>query len=63
MKMKKVYQYLDETRKNILLVVGAGWKSKMYSKEKFVKNSTKFKENFLFAWGNEKRKRDSRVYL
>lgn len=53
---EKVYQYLDETRKNILLVVGASWKSKMYSKEKFVKIVQNLKENFFIAWGNEEEK-------
>ena len=53
---EKVYQYLDKNRKNILLVVGASWKSKMYSKEKFVKIVQNLKENFFIAWGNEEEK-------
>ncbi len=50
---KIIYEYLKKDKKNILLVVGASWKSKMYSKEKFAKISNSLDENFLIAWGND----------
>ncbi|OCL95551.1 lipopolysaccharide heptosyltransferase I [Aliarcobacter thereius] len=51
-----IYEYLSNNKKNVLLVVGASWDSKMYSKEKFVKIVSCFDENFIIAWGNEKEK-------
>ncbi|WP_198305484.1 lipopolysaccharide heptosyltransferase I [Arcobacter vandammei] len=53
---EKIYEYLKKDKKNILLVVGASWKSKMYSKEKFAKIVDSLDENFLIAWGNEEEK-------
>ncbi|RXK01318.1 lipopolysaccharide heptosyltransferase I [Arcobacter sp. CECT 8986] len=50
---KRIYDYLSNTKKNILLIVGASWPSKMYSKEKFVKIVNSINENFLIAWGSE----------
>ena len=50
---REIYKYLDENKKNILLIVGASWKSKMYSKEKFAKIVSCMNENFIIAWGNE----------
>ncbi|RXJ96276.1 lipopolysaccharide heptosyltransferase I [Malaciobacter molluscorum] len=50
---KKIYDYLSNTKRNILLIVGASWPSKMYSKEKFVKIINSIDENFLIAWGSE----------
>lgn len=50
----EIYKYLNEKRKNILLIVGASWKSKMYSKEKFAKIVLSMNEcNFIIAWGNK----------
>ena len=49
-----IYEYLSNNKKNVLLVVGASWDSKMYSKEKFAKIVSCFDENFIIAWGNEK---------
>src|SRR5574344_2050860 len=51
-----IYDFLDINRKNILLVVGASWKSKIYSKEKFAKIVESLNENFLIVWGNEEKK-------
>lgn len=53
---KRIYDYLQKDKKNILLVVGASWDSKMYSKEKFAKIVSSLDGNFLIAWGNEKEK-------
>lgn len=47
---------LSKEKKNILLVVGASWPSKMYSKEKFAKIVNSIDENFIIAWGNEEEK-------
>ena len=51
-----IYEYLKSDKKNILLVVGASWKSKIYSKEKFAKIVESLNENFLIVWGNEEEK-------
>ena len=51
-----IYEYLKSDKKNILLVVGASWKSKIYSKEKFAKIVKSLNENFLIVWGNEEEK-------
>ncbi|WP_419678515.1 lipopolysaccharide heptosyltransferase I [Aliarcobacter lanthieri] len=51
-----IYEYLKKNKKNILLVIGASWDSKMYSKEKFAKIASSLDESCLIAWGNEKEK-------
>lgn len=51
-----IYDYLEKNRKNILLVVGASWPSKIYPKEKFAKLVSSIDENFLLIWGNEQEK-------
>lgn len=53
---KVIYDYLSNDKKNILFVVGASAKSKMYSKEKFVKIINSLDENCLILWGNEAEK-------
>lgn len=47
---------LSKEKKNILLIVGASWPSKIYSKEKFAKIVNSIDENFIIAWGNEEEK-------
>ena len=49
-------KYLSKNKKNILLISGASWPSKMYSKEKFAKICNNIEANFLLAWGNEEEK-------
>lgn len=49
---KIIYEYLKENKKNIILVIGASWDSKMYSKEKFVKIVNKLDENCMILWGS-----------
>ncbi|WP_418181210.1 lipopolysaccharide heptosyltransferase I [Aliarcobacter lanthieri] len=56
-----IYEYLKKYKKNILLIVGASWDSKMYSKEKFAKIASSLDENFLIAWGNEKEKQIAEI--
>ena len=48
--------YFSSSKKNIIFVVGASWKSKIYSKEKFAKIASLLDENFLIVWGNEEEK-------
>lgn len=52
----KIDEFIQPESKNILFVVGASWKSKMYSKEKFVKIINNIKENCLIVWGSEEEK-------
>ena len=47
---------LSKNKKNILLIVGASWPSKMYSKGKFAKIVNNIDANFMIAWGNEREK-------
>ena len=56
---KVIYDYLDITKKNILFVIGASWKSKIYSKEKFAKIINNLDENCLITWGNEEEKQSA----
>jgi len=53
---REIYNFLSEKKKNILLVIGASWQSKMYSKEKFAKIVRSMDENFLIVWGSEEEK-------
>ncbi|RXJ69146.1 lipopolysaccharide heptosyltransferase I [Halarcobacter ebronensis] len=52
----EIETFLSQTKKSILLIVGASWPSKIYSKEKFAKISNYLEENILIAWGNEDEK-------
>ncbi|QKF82568.1 lipopolysaccharide heptosyltransferase I [Halarcobacter ebronensis] len=52
----EIDSFLSQTKKSILLIVGASWPSKIYSKEKFAKISNYLEENILIAWGNEDEK-------
>ena len=56
---KIIYDYLSETKKNILFVVGASWPSKIYSKEKFAKIVDKIEANCLITWGNEQERENA----
>jgi len=53
---KKSDDYILKNKKNILLIVGASWPSKIYSKEKFAKISNSIDANFLIAWGSQEEK-------
>lgn len=46
-------KYISLNKKNIIFVIGASWKSKMYPKEKFIKLANMINENILIIWGNE----------
>jgi len=59
---KKVDSFLDMKQKNIVLIVGSSWKSKIYPKEKFLNIIKDIDANFLISWGNEKEK-DSAIFL
>ena len=54
---REIYTYLRNQKRNILLIIGASWPSKMYSKEKFAKIINCLDENCLIAWGNEEEKK------
>lgn len=53
---RKIYEFLSNDKKNILLIVGASWVSKMYSNEKFANITNSLNENYLIAWGSEAEK-------
>ncbi|NOS87913.1 MAG: lipopolysaccharide heptosyltransferase I [Methylococcaceae bacterium] len=47
-----IYDYLQSTRKNIVLVIGSSWDSKNYPPEKFVAVAEALQQNCLVVWGN-----------
>lgn len=53
---KKIYKFLSKNKKNVLLIIGASWPSKMYSNEKFAKITNSLDENYLIVWGSETEK-------
>lgn len=54
---KVIDDYLDKNQKNIIFVIGASWKSKMYSKEKFVEVINALEDmNALIVWGSQEEK-------
>lgn len=53
---ESIKQHLDKTKKNIILIMGSSWKSKIYPKEKFLNITKKIDANFLLSWGNEEEK-------
>lgn len=55
--LEKIDKYLSKNKKNILLVIGASWTSKMYSSDKFISIINQIDENFLIVWGSEEEKK------
>lgn len=52
-------KYIDKTKTNIAIVIGASWESKKYPKESFAKLCDKLKENCIIIWGDEKEKEEA----
>ena len=48
--------FLQNDRKNIVLVIGSSWKSKNYPADKFVKIALGLQQNCLVVWGGEQEK-------
>ena len=57
-KVKKS-KYIDNTKTNIAIVIGASWESKKYPKEKVVQLCDGLKENCIIIWGSEREKEDA----
>ena len=57
--VKKIKPLIKKDKKNIIIVVGSSWESKVYPKEKFLNIVQKMDENFILTWGNEKEKNDA----
>ena len=57
-KVKKS-KYIDNTKTNIAIVIGASWESKKYPKEKIVQLCDGLKENCIIIWGSEREKEDA----
>jgi len=53
---KMIYDFISKNQKNILFVVGASKKNKMYSKEKFATIIKELNSNSLIIWGNQEEK-------
>ncbi len=58
--LKDIKNYLNPSKKNILLVTGSSWPSKMYPKEKLIEIANALQENVLVCWGNEKEREIAR---
>ncbi len=50
---------IQKDKKNIMIVMGSSWDSKVYPKEKFLKVVNSINENFILTWGDEKEKLDA----
>jgi len=53
---KTIYNFISKDKKNILFVIGASKKNKMYSKEKFANIIKNINANSLIIWGNQEEK-------
>ncbi len=53
---KTIYNFISKNQKNILFVIGASKKNKMYSKEKFANIIKSINANSLIIWGNQEEK-------
>ena len=51
--------FFSNDKKNVVLVVGASWDSKIYPKEELVKVCKELKEQFYIVWGNKQEKADA----
>jgi heptosyltransferase-1 len=51
---KKIYPYFKS--KNIVFIIGSGWESRNYPKQKFLKIAEALQENCLVVWGTEDEK-------
>jgi len=51
--------FFSNDKKNIVLVIGASWDSKIYPKEELVKVCEELKEQFYIVWGNKQEKADA----
>lgn len=51
-----VDKLIKRDRKNIIFIIGATWKSRVYPKEKVAKIADDLKENSIIVWGNEEEK-------
>ncbi len=56
---QKIEKYIDKNKKNILIILGSSWQSKIYPKEKFANIVNKIDANFLLSWGNKKEEKDA----
>lgn len=59
---ENIGNFLSKEKENIVLIVGASWQSKKYSKEKFAQIATAIDANILIVWGNEQEK-ESAQYI
>lgn len=59
---ESINPYISDTKKNIVLIMGSSWQSKIYPKEKFLNIAKNIDANFLLSWGNEKEK-ESAIFI
>jgi heptosyltransferase-1 len=55
----QIYSFLQNDRKNIVLVIGSSWNSKNYPAEKLVKIALASKHNCLVVWGSEQERENA----
>ena len=51
--------FIDESKINIAIVIGASWASKKYPEEKIIQLCNALKENCIIIWGNEAEKEEA----
>jgi len=57
--LNNISQHIAKNKKNILLVMGSSWESKVYPKEKYLSIIRQTDANFLLSWGSQKEKKDA----
>ncbi len=60
---ENIKKYLSNRKKNIILIMGSSWESKVYPKEKFLNIVKKIDAHFLLSWGNKKEKNSADFIL
>ncbi len=55
--LKSIKKFISSQEKNILLVTGSSWHSKIYPKEKFVEIANSLDANITICWGNEEERK------
>ncbi len=56
---QKIDSLIKKDKKNIIIVIGSSWESKIYPKEKFLNIIKEIEANFILTWGNEKERDDA----
>ncbi len=50
---ESIASFFNQSKKNVLLVIGSTWESRNYPKQKFLEIAEQLQQNCLVVWGNE----------